>query len=433
MKRRFCRILSLITCMVMAMLALCAGAASAEGRNTELLGKPFPDFTATDSDGNLFTLSEALKDHEAVLINFWATWCGPCMNEFPFLNEAYGKYRDRVAFIALTTDKKDTMEKIAEYRKEHGIPFPMGRYADEAMEDYVDTSGIPDTIIVDRFGNVVFSHDGIFSNAKSVELVLDAFLGDSYTETAVLNEIPRDTSTHGYPVSSARAIRPEESGKYRKVVIRSDQSPKPIAGYIIPDGSVRLRIEIGPDDDAANMVFTNMLYGEIKPVTSLLDPDRGVYVYDAEMPDPDDPLHYLPLALYDGVAARDDREIGMYLYINEETVIETVAEANAEGPGKYTWEYADDDEKAVSTAQAYIVHVLDQNNDPVEEVTVNFCTDTACVPKESDEDGLITFTGAPDAYHVTIVDAPDGYSWDEDYGMYTPREYGEWVLRVRKD
>ena len=70
-----------------------------------------------------------------------------------------------------------------------------------------------------------------------------------------------------------------------------------------------------------------------------------------------------------------------------------------------------------------IVHVLDQDGNPVEGVTVNFCTDVSCVPKESDEDGLITFTGAPDAYHVTVVDAPDGYSWDEDYEMYTARVY----------
>ena len=67
------------------------------------------------------------------------------------------------------------------------------------------------------------------------------------------------------------------------------------------------------------------------------------------------------------------------------------------------------------------------------EVTVNFCTDQACVPNESDENGTVTFTGAPDVYHVQIVDVPEGYSWDESYDMYTTREYGEWVLRVRKD
>ena len=150
-------------------------------------------------------------------------------------------------------------------------------------------------------------------------------------------------------------------------------------------------------------------------------------------PDASDIVHYLAIALYDGVAAEDTKDIRIYLYMNEETVNETVAEANAEGPGKWTWEYAEPDEKAGNAAQAYIMHVADQDGNPVEGVTVNFCTDVSCVPKESDEDGLITFTGAPDSYHVTIVDVPDGYSWDEDYEMYTAREYGEWVLRVRKD
>ena len=150
------------------------------------------------------------------------------------------------------------------------------------------------------------------------------------------------------------------------------------------------------------------------------------------MPDASDIVHYLAIALYDGVAAEDNRQIAIYLYINEETVIETVEEENAEEQEKLTWEYAEEEEKAGNTVQAYIVHVLDQDGNPVEGVIVNFCTDTACVPKESDGDGLITFSGALDVYHVQIIDVPDGYSWDEDYEMYTPREYGEWVLRVRK-
>ena len=74
--------------ILFALTLFLAVSASAEGESP-LLGKPFPDFTVTDCDGNAFTLSEELKDHEAVLINFWATWCGPCRNEFPAINKVY--------------------------------------------------------------------------------------------------------------------------------------------------------------------------------------------------------------------------------------------------------------------------------------------------------------------------------------------------------
>ena len=53
------------------------------------VGTVLPDFSAKTADGGVFTLSEALKDHELVLINLWATWCPPCNMEFPFLQKAY--------------------------------------------------------------------------------------------------------------------------------------------------------------------------------------------------------------------------------------------------------------------------------------------------------------------------------------------------------
>ena len=58
-------------------------------------------------------------------------------------------------------------------------------------------------------------------------------------------------------------------------------------------------------------------------------------------------------------------------------------------------------------------------NKVYEEVTVNFCTDTACTPEETDETGMIAFEGEPREYHVQIVDVPEGYSYDESFDMYT--------------
>ncbi|MBR2663190.1 MAG: TlpA family protein disulfide reductase, partial [Clostridia bacterium] len=119
---------------------------------SSLLGKPFQDFTVTDIDGNTFILSEALKDHEAVLINFWASWCGPCRAEFPAINKVYEEYKDKVAFIALSAEPCDTNEVISSFRAENGLTLPMGRDEDCKLYDTANTSSIPVTVIVDRFG-----------------------------------------------------------------------------------------------------------------------------------------------------------------------------------------------------------------------------------------------------------------------------------------
>ena len=433
MKNRYFRIPILLTCMVMAILVLSAGMASAEEQYTEFLGKPFPEFTATDTEGNTFTLSEALNDHEAVLINLWATWCTPCRREFPFLNELYKKYGDRVAFIALSTEENDTIEKIAEYRKENGIPFPMGRDEGNELYRYIHANGIPDTVIVDRFGNAVFCQDSAFRSAGDAERALETFLGDGYTQSAVLEKIPRDASTQAYPVSAARALYPD-SESCRKVLIHAENLQTPIVCWVIPDESVTMVAEVAADDDVSVVMYGDAYSGDSVYIADILDPETGVYAYKQLMPQPEEQLAFIQVGLFNGDADTfTEKDIVLFL-VKDEDGIEYVADAlKGTGYEGVSWEYADASDPAENALQAYIIHVVDQDNQPVEEVTVNFCTDTACIPNESDENGLITFTGAPDVYHVQIVDGPEGYSWDEDYEMYTTREYSEWVLRVRKD
>ena len=191
--------------ILFALTLFLAVSASAEDESP-ILGKPFPDFTVTDTDGNTFTLSEALKDREAVLINFWATWCGPCRNEFPAINKVYEEYKDRVAFIALSKEPKDSNEIISSFRRENGLTLPMGRDEDHKVYDYTEAKNIPVTVIVDRFGNAVFLRIGSFRTADDLRRTLDAFLGDQYTETAVLHSIPADHSMAALPVSPARAL-----------------------------------------------------------------------------------------------------------------------------------------------------------------------------------------------------------------------------------
>ena len=154
MRKHHCRFAALILCMAMLLAALCAGGACEETFDTSFLGKPFPDFTVTDTDGNTFTLSEALKDHEAVLINFWATWCGPCKMEMPYIDEAYQQYGDDVVFLLvnLTDGSRDTVESATAFVEKEGYSFPI--YFDVEY-DGVYTYGInaiPTTYFIDENG-----------------------------------------------------------------------------------------------------------------------------------------------------------------------------------------------------------------------------------------------------------------------------------------
>ena len=413
---------------LLALTLFLAFSASAE-EESPLLGKPFPDFTVTDIDGNTFTLSEKLKDHEAVLINFWATWCVPCRNEFPAINKVYEEYKDRVAFIALSKEPKDTNEKISSFRQENGLTLPMGRDEGRKLYDYTETKNVPVTVVVDRFGNAVFLQVGSFRTADDLRRTLDAFLGDQYTETAVLHSVPADTSIGTLPVSPARALRIENEG-VQKAVIRAE-GMEDINYWIVNDSTAHVIAEISASDSDSDVIFFSDNAG-YTPLKDMLDPERGVLAADVSIPEEGRVsvclLDYSKLINGEG----DPDMVAFYIGRSAGDVESYIDTLKAAGHENVTVEYGTGAD-AESSADAYIIHVLDQNDDPVPEVFVNFCTDTACVPCESDEEGTVVYTGEPAVYHVQIIDYPEGYSCDESFEMYTTETYGEWVLRLTKD
>lgn len=86
------------------------------------------------------------------------------------------------------------------------------------------------------------------------------------------------------------------------------------------------------------------------------------------------------------------------------------------------------------TAGFYGAYVIDQEGEAVPGVYVNYCTDTACLPCVSDENGLILFVGAPEAYHLQILKAPEGYSFDAAFEATTDPAGGAWTaIQVTRD
>ncbi len=163
------------TLAILALLALVLGAGPAFAAPEDFEGQVLPDFTVTTLDGSAFTLSEALKTHDLVLVNLWATWCGPCRVEFPYLQEAWTEYGDRVDVIALSVERMDTLAVLRRFAEDFGLQFPIGR--DEgnlfgALQGYA----IPTTLIVDREMRIVRVEIGSKRSKQAFTDLFDALL-----------------------------------------------------------------------------------------------------------------------------------------------------------------------------------------------------------------------------------------------------------------
>ena len=122
---------------------------------TEAAPTAAPDFTVYDIDGNPVKLSDFWG--KPVILNFWATWCGPCKAEMPALQDAYEEYGDAIQFLVvdIADGKNDTAEAASTYIAEQGYTFPS--YYDTALEAAYTygISGIPATYFIDSEGYFV--------------------------------------------------------------------------------------------------------------------------------------------------------------------------------------------------------------------------------------------------------------------------------------
>ena len=151
------------------------GVTCAQADPEDMYGQIFPDFSVKTISGLTFTLSESLKTHDLVLINFWATWCDPCRMEFPFLETAWEQYSDRVDVIALSIENDDTFEALVNFTDEYDLSFPIGR--DDAGFFYgMAGSAIPTTLIVDKERRVVAVEVGSKSSAEEFTVLFENLL-----------------------------------------------------------------------------------------------------------------------------------------------------------------------------------------------------------------------------------------------------------------
>lgn len=122
-----------------------------------------PDFTVYDMDGNAVKLSDYFG--KPIIVNFWATWCGPCKSELPAFDTMYAKYKDEVHFLMvnLTDGSRDTKDSVTAFVNDGGYTFPV--YFDTTMEAAYTYSAysIPMTLLITSDGQLAHTQMGAMS------------------------------------------------------------------------------------------------------------------------------------------------------------------------------------------------------------------------------------------------------------------------------
>ena len=124
---------------------------------SDLSGQPAPDFSLKSSTGENLRLSEYRGD--VVMINFWATWCGPCRQEMPLLDDLFDRY-NRVGFNLLGVNIDDDSRRAMQMVEDLGVSFPVLFDDSKKVSKLYQVEAMPVTVIVDREGTVRYVHHG---------------------------------------------------------------------------------------------------------------------------------------------------------------------------------------------------------------------------------------------------------------------------------
>jgi peroxiredoxin len=114
------------------------------------VGRMAPDFTLQALNGSTFRLSE--QRGKPVVLNFWATWCGPCQNELPAIQKAAAHFGDDVVFAGV--DQGEKPEVVQSFVDKLGLTFTIPMDADGAVGYDYNVQGLPTTFFIDRNGVV---------------------------------------------------------------------------------------------------------------------------------------------------------------------------------------------------------------------------------------------------------------------------------------
>jgi cytochrome c biogenesis protein CcmG/thiol:disulfide interchange protein DsbE len=161
----------------------------------------------TTFDGELFSLAD--QRGKVVIVNFWASWCVPCREEAPILQDVWERYRDR-GVVMVGVDYLDVERDALAFIDEFGITYPNGLDMGKAISKRYRIKGVPETFIVDQNGNIVEFYVGAAKEGQ-----LDSIL--NLAGRIIFQLLQKSTSLHCHIAAMiGRQDEPENHNDYRR-------------------------------------------------------------------------------------------------------------------------------------------------------------------------------------------------------------------------
>jgi len=139
-----------------------------------VVGLSLPAFTLAASS---WPAPLAVYADQVVYLDFWASWCGPCAQSFPWLNEMQAKYGDRLKIVAVNVDSDPAAAR--QFLNRHAAKFEIRYDPQGQLAEHYQIKGMPDSLILDRTGAVLHQHEGFRSErVADYEMAIQQALGE---------------------------------------------------------------------------------------------------------------------------------------------------------------------------------------------------------------------------------------------------------------
>ena len=165
---------SIVGALTISAFLLGARAQAAESKPNYAVGEKAPDFVAKTTDGKTVKLSEAYKG-KVVMLDFWATWCGPCRAEMPNVISAYEKFhRQGFEILGISLDRENQGDKLAAYTRDNKMPWPQvydGKFWNAAIAQQYGIHSSPRPLLVDGDTGIILAEGPAARGQKLAPLI----------------------------------------------------------------------------------------------------------------------------------------------------------------------------------------------------------------------------------------------------------------------